>query len=109
MTELIRRATLTHYATLARSVGLDPVAMLRKVKLAPRLPGAPGPAHRSGQGSPPARIIDERRVENWGCGSQSGEPPIGRLALMIRDSRRSVTALESLWRFIHIHTEGIGS
>ena len=33
MADLVRSATLTHFARLARSVGIDPVTMLRRVRL----------------------------------------------------------------------------
>src|SRR5947199_7580743 len=33
LSDLIRSATLTHYAEIARSVGLDPIEMVRKARL----------------------------------------------------------------------------
>ena len=36
MTGLVRSACLTHYAEVARSLGLDPLQQLRAVELSPR-------------------------------------------------------------------------
>ena len=110
MTDLIRSATLTHYARLARSVGLDPVAMLRKVRLPLtclerrdlRIPVRNVrrllelSAEASGVEAFALRLAEHGDISN-----------LGPLALLAREQATIGTALETLSRFIHIHNEGM--
>jgi AraC-like DNA-binding protein len=110
MTELIRSATLTHYARLARSVELDPAAMLRKVRL-------PVTCLERRDLRIPVRNVrrllelsaDESGVETFGLrlAEYSDGTTLGPLALLIREQATIGTALEALSRFIHIHNEGM--
>src|ERR1700756_996525 len=110
MTELIRSATLTHYARLARSVGLEPAAMLRKVRL-------PLTCLERRDLRIPVRNVrrllelsaDESGVETFGLRlAEHGDlSNLGPLALLIREQATVGTALEALSRFIHIHNEGM--
>jgi AraC-like DNA-binding protein len=110
MTVLIRSATLAHYASLARSVGLDPVAMLRKVRL-------PLTCLERIDLRIPVRNVrrllelsaDESGVETFGLRlAEHGDvSSLGPLALLIREQATIGTALEALSRFIHIHNEGM--
>jgi AraC-like DNA-binding protein len=110
MAELIRSATLTHYPRLARSVGLDPVAMLRKVRL-------PLTCLERNDLRVPVRNVrrllelsaEESGVETFGLrlAEQGDLSNLGPLALLIREQATIGTALEALSRFIHIHNEGM--
>jgi AraC-like DNA-binding protein len=110
MTELIRSATLTHYATLARSVGLDPAAMLRKVRL-------PLTCLERRDLRIPVRNVrrllelsaEESGIETFGLrlAEYSDGTTLGPLALLIREQPTIGTAVEALSRFIHIHNEGM--
>ena len=104
MTEPIRSAALTHYAKLARSLGLDPVAMLRKARLPLsclerrdlRIPVRNVrrllelSADRSGTETFGLRLAEHGDISN-----------LGALALLIREQATVGTALEALSRFIH--------
>jgi len=110
MPELIRSATLTHYAKLARSVGLDPVAMLRKVRL-------PLSCLERRDLRIPVRNVrrllelsaEDSKIEAFGLrlAEHSDGTTLGPLALLIREQATIGTALEALSRFIHIHNEGM--
>ena len=110
MTELIRSATLTHYAKLARSVGLDPPTMLRKVRL-------PLTCLERRDLRIPVRNVrrllelsaNDSGVETFGLQlAERGDlSNLGPLALLIREQATIGTALEALSRFIHIHNEGM--
>lgn len=110
MTDLIRSATLTHYARLARSEGLDPATMLRKVKL-------PLTCLERRDLRIPVRSVrrllelsaEASGVETFGLRlAELGDlSNLGPLALLIREQATIGTALEALSRFIHIHNEGM--
>jgi AraC-like DNA-binding protein len=110
MTILIRSATLTHYARLARSVGLEPAAMLRKVRL-------PLTCLERRDLRIPVRNVrrllelsaETSGVEAFGLrvAQHSDGTTLGPLALLIREQATIGTALEALSRFIHIHNEGM--
>src|SRR4029078_3195952 len=110
MTELIRSATLTHYPRLARAVRLDPVAMLRKVRL-------PLTCLERRDLRIPVRNVrrllelsaEISGVETFGLrlAEQGDLSNLGPLALLIREQATIGTALEALSRFIHIHNEGM--
>ncbi len=110
MTDLIRSACLTHYPELARSVGLDPLAMLRKVRLPlgclahQNMRIAVAKVRRLLEITAMAAGVDEfglRMAERGGLSN------LGPVALIIRDQPTVGSALESLSRYIHIHHEGM--
>jgi AraC-like DNA-binding protein len=110
MTELIRSAALAHYATVARSVGLEPAAMLRKVRL-------PLTCLERRDLRVPTRNVrrllelsaEESGVETFGLrlAEQGDLSNLGPLALLIREQATIGTAIEVLSRFIHIHNEAM--
>jgi AraC-like DNA-binding protein len=110
MTDLIRSACLTHYPELARSFGLDPEAMLRKVRLPlgclahQNMRIAVAKVRRLLEVTALAADVDEfglRMAERGGLSN------LGPVALIIRDQPTVGSALESLSRYIHIHHEGM--
>ena len=111
MSVLIRSATLTHYPEVARAAGLDPRAMMRKVRL---------PLESLER--PDMRIIDHRRPPAAGifrrrprasrssacCMAERGAlSNLGPVALIVREQATVGDALKALARFIHIHHEGM--
>ena len=110
MTDLIRSATLTHYADVARSVGLDPVEMLRKVRLPvscltrPDLRIAVAGVRRLLEASAAAAGIDEFGLRMAERGELSNLGPVG---LVVREQSNVGSALEALARFVHIHAEAL--
>jgi len=110
MAELIRSASLTHFARLASSTGIDPATMLRKVRL-------PLTCLERRDLRIPVRNVrrllemsaEVSGLETFGlrlaeCGDLSN---FGPLALLMREQATIGTALEALSRFIHIHNEGM--
>jgi AraC-like DNA-binding protein len=110
MTDLIRSACLTHYPELARAVGIDPLAMLRQVRLPlgclahQNMRIAVPKVRRLLEATAMAAGVDEfglRMAERGGLSN------LGPVALIIRDQPTVGSALESLSRYIHIHHEGM--
>jgi len=110
MTDLIRSACLTHYPEVARSVGLDPQAMLRKARLPiaclshQNMRIAVTGVRRLLEASALAAGVDEfglRMAERGGLSN------LGPVALIIRDQPTVGSALDALSRYIHIHHEGM--
>ena len=110
MKDLIRSACLTHYAEVARSVGLDPVEMLRKVRLPvsclerPDLRIAVAGVRRLLESSAAAAGIDEFGLR---MADRGGLSNLGSVALVVREQATIGNAIEALSRFIHIHHEGM--
>ena len=110
MTDLIRSACLTHYPEVARSVGLDPLEMLRKVRLPvscltrPDQRIAAAGVRRLLEASAAAAGIDEFGLRMADRGALS---TLGPVALVVREQSTVGSALEALARFIHIHAEAI--
>ena len=110
MSVLIRSATLTHYPEVARSVGLDPQAMLRKVRLPlaslerPDLRIAVAPMRRLLEASAAASGVEEFGLLLAERGALSN---LGPVALIVREQATIGEALKALARFIHIHHEGM--
>ena len=110
MADLIRSATLTHYARLAHSAGIDPATMLRRVRLPLtclerrdlRIPVRN--VRRLLEMSAEASGLETFGLRLAECGDLSN---LGPLALLIREQATIGTALEALSRFIHIHNEGM--
>src|SRR4249919_4272785 len=110
MADLIRSACLTHYAEVARSVGLDPVEMLRKVRLPvsclerPDLRIAVAGVRRLLESSAAAAGIDEFGLR---MADRGGLSNLGPVALVVREQATIGNAIEALSQFIHIHHEGM--
>ena len=110
MSDLIRSATLTHYPEVARSVGLDPRAMMRKVRLPletlerPDLRIAVTSLRRLLEASAAASGIEEFGLLMAERGALAN---LGPVALVVREQATIGDALKALARFIHIHHEGM--
>jgi AraC-like DNA-binding protein len=110
LADLIRSASLTHYAEVARSVGLEPLAMLRKAKLPLasldqqdlRIPV-------SGVRRLMEMSATESGVAEFGLrmAERGGLPNLGPVALVVREQATLGAALEVLSRYIHIHNEAM--
>ena len=110
MADLIRSASLTHYAEVARSVGLEPLAMLQKARLPPasldqqdlRIPV-------SGVRRLMEMSATESGVAEFGLrmAERGGLPNLGPVALVVREQATLGAALETLSRYIHIHNEAM--
>jgi AraC-like DNA-binding protein len=110
LADLIRSACLTHYAEVARSVGLEPLAMLRRA----RLPLAS--LDQQNMRIPVSgvrRLLEmsaaESGVTEFGLrmAEHSGLPNLGLVALVVREQATLGAALEALSRYIHIHDEAM--
>jgi AraC-like DNA-binding protein len=110
LADLIRSASLTHYAEVARSVGLEPLAMLRKARLPLasldqqdlRIPV-------SGVRRLMEMSATESGVAEFGLrmAERGGLPNLGPVALVVREQATLGAALEALSRYIHIHNEAM--
>ncbi|MCP4617487.1 MAG: AraC family transcriptional regulator [Bradyrhizobium sp.] len=110
MSDLIRSATLTHYPEVAQSVGIDPRAMMRKVRLPletlerPDLRIAVASMRRLLEASAAASGVEEFGLLMAERGSLAN---LGPVALVVREQATIGDALNALARFIHIHHEGM--
>jgi AraC-like DNA-binding protein len=110
LTDLIRSACLTRYAEIARSVGLDPRKMLRKVRLPlacldqQDMRVAIGGVRRLLEDSAEASGIDEFALRMADRGDLSNLGPVG---LIVREQATVGAAIEALSRYIHIHNEAM--
>ena len=110
MTDLIRSASLTHYPEVARSVGIDPMAMLRKVRLPldtlerPDLRIAVASVRRLLEASAAASGVEEFGLRMAERGALAN---LGPVALVVREQATVGDAMKALARFIHIHHEGM--
>jgi AraC-like DNA-binding protein len=110
MVDLIRAACLTHYADVARSVGIDPAKMLKSVGLPGRgladpdikIPG--GGVRRLLEASAAAAKIDDFGLR---LAERGGLSNLGPVALVVREQATVGAAVEALSRYIHIHNESI--
>ncbi|UUJ40891.1 AraC family transcriptional regulator [Pseudomonas extremaustralis] len=110
MSGVVRSACLAHYADVALSVGLDPLAQLRAVSLDPqcledadlRIPVEAvarlleNSARDSGAEDLGLRLAERRQVFN-----------LGPLALMVRSGRTLRHVLEVLRNYLSLHNEGL--
>lgn len=110
MTDLIRSAALTQYRDVARSVGLDPKQMIRKVRLPLACLDQPEvriavPGFR--------RLLElsaaESGAHDFGLrmAERGGITNLGPVALIVREQPTVGKAIEALARYIHIHHEGM--
>ena len=110
MADLIRSASLTYYPEVARSVGLDPIAMLRKARLpvacldSPDLRIAVAGLRRLLEASAAAAGVDEFGLR---MADRGGLANLGPVALVVREQATIGDAIEALSQFIHIHHEGM--
>jgi AraC-like DNA-binding protein len=110
MSDLIRSATLTHYPEVARSVGIDPRAMMRKVRLPleslerPDLRIAVTSMRRLLEASAAASGVEEFGLLMAERGALAN---LGPVALVVREQATIGDALKALARFIHIHHSGM--
>jgi AraC-like DNA-binding protein len=110
MSDLIRSATLTHYPEVAQSVGIDPRAMMRKVRLPlqslerPDLRIAVTSMRRLLEASAAASGVEEFGLLMAERGALAN---LGPVALVAREQATIGEALKALARFIHIHHEGM--
>ena len=110
MTDLIRSACLTHFPAVARSVGIEPMTMLRRARIPlsclnkPDMRIAVSGVRRLLEASADAAGIDEfglRMAERGGLSN------LGPVALVVREQSTIGTAIEALARYIHIHHEAM--
>ena len=110
MTDLIRSAGLSCYPEVARSVGLDPRQMMRKVRLPLAILDKPDtpiavPALR--------RLLElsaeESGAEDFGLrlAERGGLTNFGAVGLIVREQATVGEALEAFSRFIHVHHDGM--
>src|SRR5690349_24859186 len=110
MSDTIRSATLTYYPEVAQSVGIDPRAMLRKVRLPletlerPDLRIAVTGLRRLLESSAAASGVEEFGLLMAEHGALAN---LGPVALVVREQATLGDALKALSRFIHIHHEGM--
>ena len=110
MTDLIRSACLTHYAEIARSVGLEPTKMLRKVRLPlaclndQDMRVAVSGVRRLLEVSAAEADVEDFALRMAGLGSFGSLGPVG---LVVREQATVRAAIEALARFIHIHDEAM--
>ncbi|SCB25261.1 AraC-type DNA-binding protein [Bradyrhizobium yuanmingense] len=110
MTDLIRSAGLSCYPDVARSVGLDPSQMMRKVRL---------PLACLDQPDIPIAVTGLRRLlelsakasgaEDFGLrlAERGGLTNFGAVGLIVREQATVGEAIEAFSRFIHIHHDGM--
>ena len=110
MTVYLRTASLTTYAELARSLGLNPLQMLEQVALPPeclhnanlRVPATAvmtlleRSAQQSGEPAFGLRLAETRRLST-----------LGLLGLLVRDEPTLREALATLKRFGNLHNEAV--
>jgi AraC-like DNA-binding protein len=110
MTDLIRSASLTHYAEIARSVGIDPRAMLKQARLPrhclerPDLRVAVAGVRRLLEASAEASGVEEfgLRLADYG-----GFSTLGPVALVVREQATVGAAIEMLARYIQLQNEAM--
>lgn len=110
MTDLIRSAALTHYPEIARSVGLDPNQMMRKVRLP--LACFERPEVRIAV-TGFRRLLETSAIssgaQDFGLrmAEYGGLTNLGPVALVVREQETVGGAIDALARYIHIHHEGM--
>ncbi|WP_439370404.1 AraC family transcriptional regulator [Bradyrhizobium sp. DASA03120] len=110
MTDLIRSAGLSFYPEVARSVGLDPRQMMRKVRLPPAVLDKP---------DTPIAVSSLRRLlelsaeasgaEDFGLrlAERGGLTNFGAVGLIVREQATVGDAIKAFSRFIHVHHDGM--
>lgn len=110
MIDLIRSAGLSYYPDVARSVGLDPKQMMRKVRLPLAVLDKP---------DTPIAVTSLRRLlelsaeasgaEDFGLrlAERGGLTNFGAVGLIVREQATVGEAIEAFSRFIHVHHDGM--
>ncbi len=110
MTDLIRSAGLSYYPEVARSLGLDPKQMMRKVRL---------PLACLDKPDTPIAVTSLRRLlelsaelsgaEDFGLrlAERGGLTNFGAVGLIVREQATVGEAIAALSRFIHVHHDGM--
>jgi AraC-like DNA-binding protein len=110
MTDLIRSSCLTHYAEVARSVGIEPAKMLRKARLPlaclndQNMRIAVSGVRSLLEASATAAGVDEfglRMAERGGLAN------LGPVGLVVREQATVGAAIDALARFIHIQNDAM--
>jgi AraC-like DNA-binding protein len=110
MADLIRSGSLTHYAEVARSVGLDPRDMLRQARLPLRCLDQPdlripvSGVRRLLTASAIASGVEDFSLRLAARGDLS---PLGPIAFAIREQTTLGAVIEALSRYIHIQDEAM--
>ena len=110
MTDLIRSASLTHYPEIARSVGIDPKAMLKQARLPlhclerPDLRVAVAGVRRLLEASAEASGIEEFGLR---LAERGGFSTLGPVALVVREQATVGAAIEALARYIQLQNEAM--
>jgi AraC-like DNA-binding protein len=110
MTDLIRSASLTHYPEIARSVGIDPKAMLKQARLPLHCPERPdlrvavAGVRRLLEASAEASGIEEFGLR---LAEQGGFSTLGPVALVVREQATVGAAIEALSRYIQLQNEAM--
>jgi AraC-like DNA-binding protein len=108
MTASIRSATLSGYAELARSVGLDPNRLMRRSGLDPSCLSDPD---RRIDVTAVAKLLEasatESGVEDFGLrlASKRRLSNLGPFSLVVREETTARRALETLSRYLRLHSE----
>ena len=110
MTDLIRSASLTHYPEIARSVGIDPKAMLKQARLPlhcleqPDLRVAVGAVRRLLEASAEVSGVEEFGLR---LAERGGFSTLGAVALVVREQATVGAALDALSRYIQLQNEAM--
>ena len=104
----IRSATLSGYAELARSVGLDPNRLMRKCRLDPFCLSNPDARIDA---AAVAELLEtsaaESRIEDFGLRLSTARrlSNLGPFSLVVREETTARRALETLGRYLQLHSE----
>lgn len=104
----IRSATLNGYNELARSVGLDPISMVRKVGLDPACLSDPNARIDA---TAVAKLLEasaaESQAEDFGLQLSTFRrlSSLGPFSLVVREETTARRALETLGRYLRLHSE----
>ena len=109
MVDLIRSASLTHYPMVARSLGIDPKAMLKQARLP--LHCLERPDLRIGVAAV-RRLLElsaeAAGVEEFGLRlAEYGISTLGPVGLVVREQATVGAAIETLARYIQIQNEAM--
>lgn len=110
MPDLIRSASLTHYPEIARSVGIDPLAMLKQARLPlhclerPDLRVAVTGVRRLLEASAEASGVEEFGLR---LAERGGFSTLGPVALVVREQATTGAAIEMLARYIQLQNEAM--
>ena len=108
MRSTIRSATLIGYAELARSVGLDPHRLMRRCGLDPSCLSDPDTRIDA---AAVAKLLEtsaaESRVEDFGLRLSTARrlSNLGPFSLVVREETTARRALETLGRYLQLHSE----